>query len=143
MDGLLYALLKKRISDVSYDDSELRQKLLKVIDDVNIINGNGEGSISKTIADEIAKVIADAPESFDTLKELSDWINTHSESASEMNSKIQKNASEIEKKLDKNQGVENSGKIMGIDESGSVIPISLMYIEYNKDTNCLEYKSNE
>ena len=88
-------------------------------------------------------MIADAPESFDTLKELSDWINTHSESASEMNSKIQKNASEIEKKLDKNQGVENSGKIMGIDESGSVIPISLMYIEYNKDTNCLEYKSNE
>ena len=56
---------------------------------------------------------------------------------------IEENKTNIANKLDKNQGVENSGKIMGIDESGSVIPISLMYIEYNKDTNCLEYKSNE
>ena len=43
---------------------------------------------SKTVADEIAKVIADAPESFDTLKEISDWISSHSDDAAAMNSAI-------------------------------------------------------
>ena len=38
------------------------------------LNGTGEGSVSKTVADEIAKVVADAPENFDTLKEIADWI---------------------------------------------------------------------
>lgn len=47
-----------------------------------------EGSVKKTVADEIAKVIADAPESFDTLKEISDWISSHSDDAAAMNSAI-------------------------------------------------------
>lgn len=38
------------------------------------LNGTGEGSVSKTVADEIAKVVADAPANFDTLKEIADWI---------------------------------------------------------------------
>lgn len=38
------------------------------------LNGTGEGSVSKTVADEIAKVVANAPEDFDTLKEIADWI---------------------------------------------------------------------
>lgn len=38
------------------------------------LNGTGEGSVSKTVADEIARVVADAPENFDTLKEIADWI---------------------------------------------------------------------
>lgn len=38
------------------------------------LNGTGEGSVSKTVADEIAKVVADAPADFDTLKEIADWI---------------------------------------------------------------------
>ena len=38
---------------------------------IGVLNGEAtvEGSVKKTVADEIAKVIADAPESFDTLKE--------------------------------------------------------------------------
>ena len=59
------------------------------------LNGDGEGSVKKTVADEIAKVVADAPESFDTLKEISDWISGHEMDASAMNSAIQTNKSDI------------------------------------------------
>ena len=143
MDTVLYAMLKNKIIETTYDDTEIRQKLLKVIEDVNTINGNGEGSINRTIADEIAKVVADAPESFNTLKELSDWINLHSEDAADMNSRIVQNTNNIANKLDKNQGVNNSGKIAGINESGDIVPMFPMGVEYNEDTNCLEFGADK
>lgn len=57
--------------------------------------------------------------------------------------KITKNASDIEKKLDKNQGSENSGKIAGINESGDIVPMFPMGVEYNSETNCLEFGSDQ
>lgn len=62
---------------------------------VNMLNGTGAGSVSKAIADGIAEVVAGAPESLDTLKEISDWIESHSESAAAMNSEIKDNAAAI------------------------------------------------
>ena len=59
------------------------------------LNGTGVGSVTKTVADAVAKIVADAPESFNTLKEISDWITTHSSSASNMNSQIQTNKTGI------------------------------------------------
>ena len=59
--------------------------------------------VTKEITNEIARVVADAPESLDTLKKLSDWIADHEDDASAMNSAIQDNKNNIEKKLDKNQ----------------------------------------
>ena len=38
---------------------------------------------------KVAEIVADAPEDFDTLKEMSDWIASHENSAAEMNSEIQ------------------------------------------------------
>lgn len=35
-------------------------------------NGEGEGSVKKQVNDAVAKIIADAPEAYDTLKEISD-----------------------------------------------------------------------
>ena len=52
--------------------------------------------VEKIVTDKVAEIVADAPEDFDTLKELSDWIYTHEESAAEMNSAIQSNANSIE-----------------------------------------------
>lgn len=57
--------------------------------------------------------------------------------------KIAKNSSDITKKLDKNQGVENSGKIAGINESGDIVPIFPVGVEYNSETNCLEFGSDQ
>lgn len=65
---------------------------------IEVLNGDNTitGSVKKTVADEIAKIIADAPESFDTLKEIADWITNHSSDASAMNSKINANTAAIE-----------------------------------------------
>lgn len=72
------------------------------------LNGEGEGSVKKTVTDEIAKVVADAPESLDTLKEISDWISSHESDASAMNSAIQTNKTDIASlktdKVDKETG---------------------------------------
>ncbi len=59
------------------------------------LNGTGTGSVSKTVADAIAEIVADAPEAFDTLKEISDWISTHTSDVTSMNTAISTNATDI------------------------------------------------
>lgn len=76
------------------------------------LNGDGDGSVKKIANDaavsEVAKVIANAPESLNTLKEISDWISNHEDDASAMNSAIQTNKSDIAilktSKIDKETG---------------------------------------
>lgn len=62
---------------------------------IDTLNGTGIGSVKKTVTDEIAKIVANAPSDFDTLKEISDWIDTHEDSASAMNTQINTNKSDI------------------------------------------------
>ena len=62
--------------------------------------------IKNQIAIEVSNIIAEAPESFDTLKEISDWIATHVDSAAAMNSKIVQNQNDI--KALKNTGMHTS-----------------------------------
>ena len=52
-------------------------------------------SISTMISEGIAKVVANAPASFDTLKEIADWISTHQNNASAMNTAINNNTTNI------------------------------------------------
>lgn len=49
----------------------------------------------QTVRDEVAKIVADAPEDFNTLKEMSTWIAEHTDSAATMNRAIQKNTQDI------------------------------------------------
>lgn len=57
---------------------------------VDTLNGEATvpGSVKKTVTDEIAKVVAGADADFDTLKEISDWIGSHKNDATAMNSAI-------------------------------------------------------
>ena len=59
-----------------------------VEDKIDIINGEGEGSIKKAAADAVASVVAHAPEDFDTLKEVADWIANDKTGAAQMQSDI-------------------------------------------------------
>lgn len=52
-------------------------------------------------------------------------------------------SADISKKLDKNQGSENSGKVAGINEVGDIVPMFPMGVEYNSETNCLEFGSDQ
>ena len=60
-----------------------------------------EAKVIKIIEDEIAQIIANAPEDLDTLKEIADWISTHEDSASAMNTAILANTEAISGKADK------------------------------------------
>ena len=56
------------------------------------------------ITEKVAEIVADAPEDFDTLKEISDWISHHEDSAAAMNTAIQQNTTAIAGKVDKVTG---------------------------------------
>lgn len=87
--------LKQQITDSTYDDTEIKARVTANENAIGVLNGTGEGSVKKTVGDEIAKVIAGADESMDTLKEIGDWISGHANSASEMNTKINANENAI------------------------------------------------
>ncbi len=51
--------------------------------------------VESKVTEKVAEIVAGAPEDFDTLKEMSDWLIQHEDSAATMNSAIQKNAKDI------------------------------------------------
>ena len=57
--------------------------------------------------------------------------------------KIAELSADISNKLNKNQGSENSGKIAGINESGDIVPMFPVSVDYNEETNCLEFGSDQ
>lgn len=83
-------------------DKEVVKKILDNKTAIDLLNatatidnqaplGSVERTVGDKVAEEIAKIVANAPTDFDTLKEIADWISTHSDSAAAMNSAIQKN----------------------------------------------------
>lgn len=62
-----------------------------------------------TVVREVAKIIAGAPEDFNTLKELADWLSTHGTEAAKMNSDIKENANAIA--AEKRRAEEEEAKI--------------------------------
>lgn len=48
------------------------------------LNGDGNGSVKKQVADAIASVVDSAPEDFDTLKEVAEWIASDTSGAAKM-----------------------------------------------------------
>lgn len=105
-------VVKAKFDEIEEKVNANETTILSHTEALNTLNGEGEGSVKKTAKDtaiaEITKVIADAPESFDTLKEISDWISNHENDASAMNSAIQTNKTDIASlktdKVDKETG---------------------------------------
>ena len=76
-------------------DTEVKASIKANSDAITVLNGSGEGSVSKQVADAVASIVADAPEAYDTLKEISDWISSHADDAAAMNSQISTNKTDI------------------------------------------------
>jgi hypothetical protein len=53
-------------------------------EDIDVLNGTGEGSVTNTVSTEIAKIIAEAPDALDTLKEIADFIEADETRAAEI-----------------------------------------------------------
>lgn len=92
--------LKAEISASAYDDTELKGRVSANETAITNLIGTGEGSVDKKVADAVAKIVADAPEAYDTLKEISDWIASHTTNAASMNSQINTNKDDIAKLKD-------------------------------------------
>ena len=94
-----------KFTDTIYDDTDIKAEIAKKADITSIPSKVSEltndsdyqtaEQISSTVTAEIAKVVANAPENFDTLKEMSDWIAGHEDDASAMNSAISDNKTAI------------------------------------------------
>ena len=85
----------------TYVDTEIAKKAditsipSKVSELTNDSNYQTAEQVNNTVTTEIAKVVANAPEDLNTLKEMSDWIAGHEEDASAMNSAISDNKTAI------------------------------------------------
>ena len=56
---------------------------------------NGDKTVSGSVAYQIAQIVSDAPEAYDTLKEIATWITNHAGDAATMNANIAQNTSDI------------------------------------------------
>lgn len=76
------------LEEGTYDDSEIRGLITANTDAITILNGTGDGSVTDTAqkqaALEVAKIVADAPEAYDTLKEIADYIASDTTGAAQM-----------------------------------------------------------
>lgn len=73
------------------DAAGLRKRIKANETAISTLQGTDTDMSARAIAaEEVAKIVNGAPESFDTLKELSDWISTHGNDATAMNSAIAK-----------------------------------------------------
>lgn len=98
-------------------------------------------SISTMISEGIAKVVANAPASFDTLKEIADWISTHQNDASAMNTAITTNTTNItnlttEVNTNTTNISANANQIHGI--KGDIISIKSILQSLTNEINTLK-----
>lgn len=73
----------------TYDDTELSGRVTAAENKVATLVGDDASKSARSIAaEEVAKIVAGADTAYDTLKEISDWISSHTTDAAAMNSAI-------------------------------------------------------
>lgn len=98
LDAALLAVINDKAAKADLDAATLRVTAAegKLTTLIGSVEGDDAKSVRAISAEEVAKIVADAPEAYDTLKEIADWISNHAEDASDMNSRINTNKTNIE-----------------------------------------------
>lgn len=105
--GLSY--LWKKLSLQDYPNNDTLVAVINAIDEnkadktttealqqaIDILNGTGDGSVKYTVADAVATIVAHAPEDFDTLKEIADWIANDETGTINLVNKVEENKKNI------------------------------------------------
>lgn len=96
-DTKIKALIKDIVAKSAYNDSSIKTQINANKTAIDTLNGDASqvGSVAKQVADAVASIVANAPEAYDTLVEISDWISSHSNDASAMNTSILANTNAI------------------------------------------------
>lgn len=63
---------------------------------LDVLTGDGDGSIKKIVSNSISNIIDSAPEAFDTLKEIADWIVEDETNSAELVKQVENNTKAIE-----------------------------------------------
>lgn len=87
--------IKEAVTAGAYNDTQIKADVAANKAAINTLNGTGDGSVKKAVSDAVASIVANAPEAYDTLKEISDWISSHTSDAAGMNSQIKTNKESI------------------------------------------------
>ena len=119
-------------SKIEANDAKIKENADKMATREDL--DNTAAQIREQISTEISGIIADAPESFDTLKEISDWISTHEGSAATMNSSIAANTKAIEEINSKLSNIEIGSSIFK-SLFDIVRPIGDIYVQYPQQAN--------
>lgn len=84
--GSVVTYVNKKIEDVNTAASALAGRVTANETSIATLKGDAQtqGSVAHTVATEIAKVVNGAPDSFDTLKEIADWIANDTTGAAKM-----------------------------------------------------------
>ncbi len=77
------------------DFKELKNSIPTVPTNVSEFTNDANYVNETQLINKVSEIVANAPEDFDTLKEMSDWIASHRDSASQMNSDISSNTDRI------------------------------------------------
>lgn len=95
--GGVYTAVGVVSGDLAKEAETARAAELKNSEAIDKLNGDSStaGSVAQQVNAAITKLIAGAPASLDTLKEISEWISTHAESAAAMNTQINTNKKDI------------------------------------------------
>lgn len=98
LDEALLAVINDKAADADLDAAVLRIAAAegKLTTLIGSVEGDDAKSVRAISAEEVAKIVADAPEAYDTLKEISDWISDHADDAAAMNSQINTNKTNIQ-----------------------------------------------
>lgn len=96
-DKTVVKMIEEAQTAATYDDTALKNRVAANETAIATLNGDAtkEGSVAKQVADAVAKIVADAPEAYDTLQEIAAWITGHAGDAAAMNKQINTNKSDI------------------------------------------------
>ena len=88
-DKTIVEMISDAQAAATYDDTALTGRVTTVEGKVTTLIGDDASKSARTIAsEEVAKIVAGADASYDTLKEIADWISSHKSDATAMNSAI-------------------------------------------------------
>lgn len=82
IDNLEEDVIKPLNEAKEYTDALANGEVKNNTNKLNILNGTGEGSVIKTVKDEISNLVGTAPEKLDTLQEIADYLEEHEDMAS-------------------------------------------------------------
>lgn len=111
--------LEESVTDISTRVGEAEGNISDLQSSMNTLKADAatEGSIKKQVADAVAGIVNGAPEDFNTLKEMSDWIASHTNDASAMNSAITQNSNDINSLQESSHTHSNKNTLDGINDA--------------------------